>query len=98
MAGRSRGGRLAERYRVELVCFPLVAAVYALLLFGWGYNTFYYDSALYWQLGHSFEHDGHFSRVAFRRVSPKPSEGGKPDTTYDSDPLHTRSTCADRHT
>lgn len=61
--------RLAQedesRFRVELVCIPIVATAYAAHLFLRGYKTFYYDSYLYWQLGHSFEHNGHFSLVAF---------------------------------
>lgn len=61
------------RFRVELGCFPLVAGVYVAHLFVSGYNRFYYDSAVYWQLGHSFEHNGHFSLTAYH-VAP----GGYP--------------------
>jgi hypothetical protein len=43
-----------------------VAAVYAIHLFASGYDRFYYDSAVYWQLGDRFERDGHFSLFAYR--------------------------------
>ncbi len=58
------GREPARRFRAELVCFPLVAAVYAAHLFLSGDDTFYYDSSFYWQLGHSFERNGHFSLLA----------------------------------
>jgi hypothetical protein len=56
----------AARLRLELVCFPLVAAVYAAHLFASGYDRFYYDSEVYWQLGGRFEHNGHFSLLDYR--------------------------------
>jgi hypothetical protein len=55
----------AEPIHLELVCFPLVAAIYAAHLFVSGYDRFYYDASLYWQLGHSFESNGHFSLLAY---------------------------------
>jgi hypothetical protein len=57
-----------RRIPVELTCFPIVAAVYALHLFITGYDRFYYDSGVYWQLGHAFEHEGHFSLVAYHEA------------------------------
>jgi hypothetical protein len=54
-----------RRFRVEFVCFPLVAAVYAAHLFSSGYDTFYYDAAGYWARGQSFESNGHFSLLAY---------------------------------
>jgi hypothetical protein len=55
----------AARVPYEFVCFPLVAAVFAAHLFTSGYDRFYYDSSLYWELGKTFEHDGHFSLLAY---------------------------------
>jgi hypothetical protein len=55
----------ASRLRLELVCFPLVAMAYGLNFLLSGYDRFYYDATEYWQLGDRFEHNGHFSLVAF---------------------------------
>jgi hypothetical protein len=61
------------RISLEPVCFLLVAGIYAAHLFLSGYDQFYYDSAVYWQLGNSFTSNGHFSLLAFQ-VQP----GGYP--------------------
>jgi len=55
----------AGQLPLDLVCFPLVFAVYAAHLFMSGYDRFYYDASLYWQLGQSFVSNGHFSLVAY---------------------------------
>jgi hypothetical protein len=57
----------------EPMCFVLVVAIYAAHLFASGYGQFYYDSGVYWQLGDSFEHNGHFSLLSYH-VAP----GGYP--------------------
>ena len=69
----TRVGRAADlggRFRVEIVCFPFVVAAYAAHLFLSGYDRFYYDSSVYWQLGHSFHYNGHFSLVGFQEGVP----------------------------
>ncbi len=66
----ARASDLGGRFRVEIVCFPFVAAAYAAHLFLSGYDRFYYDSSVYWQLGHSFHHNGHFSLVGFQEGVP----------------------------
>jgi hypothetical protein len=53
--------RHVERLRSEPACFALVAGVYLLYLFVSGYDSFYYDAAVYWQQGKSFDSSGHFS-------------------------------------
>lgn len=54
-----------RQLRLELVCFPLVALAYGLHFLLSGYDRFYYDATEYWQLGDRFDHNGHFSLVAF---------------------------------
>lgn len=54
--------------RVELVCFPLVAAVYLTHLLVSGYDRFYYDAGHYWQLAGRFEVNGHYSLLAYDDV------------------------------
>ena len=53
------------RFRPEAACFAVVAGVYLLHLFLSGYDRFYYDSSVYWQLGDRFEENGHFSLLAY---------------------------------
>jgi hypothetical protein len=55
----------ARRLPFELVCFPIVSAVYGLHFLVSGYDRFYYDSEQYWQLGGAFERNGHFSLLAY---------------------------------
>ena len=54
-----------ERNRVELWCFPLVTAVYAVDLGTSGINRFYADSQNYWDLSQTFDPHGHFSLFAY---------------------------------
>ncbi len=54
-----------HRRAQEALLFAAVAGVYLLHLFLAGYDRFYYDASLYWQLGDSFEQNGHFSLVAY---------------------------------
>jgi hypothetical protein len=55
----------ARHQQVELVCFPVVAMAYGLYFLLSGYNRFYYDAAEYWRLADRFDHNGHFSLVAY---------------------------------
>jgi hypothetical protein len=71
-AGKSRASRAqgtvrgaARQLEVEVACFALVTGVYLLHLFVSGYDRFYYDAQFYWNLGQSFEHNGHFSLVSY---------------------------------
>jgi hypothetical protein len=61
------GGLLLRARRIppEPVCFTLVAVAYAIHFVLSGYHHFYFDATEYWQLGDRFQHDGHFSLVAF---------------------------------
>jgi hypothetical protein len=59
---------LRERARhipFELLCFPIVAGVYAVHLFVSGYDQFYYDAARYWEAAKLFDTGGRFSLLAF---------------------------------
>jgi hypothetical protein len=56
---------LARRFRLELICFPLVAGIYGLHFALSGYDRFYYDSAEFWRIAGTFKHDGHFSLLAY---------------------------------
>ena len=58
------GGWLKAR-QLELACFPVVALAYGLHFLLSGYNRFYHDATEYWQLGDRFDHNGHFSLVAY---------------------------------
>ena len=42
-----------------------IGAVYALYLLTSEYHNLYYDAELYWQSGHRFYHNGHFSLLAY---------------------------------
>jgi hypothetical protein len=55
----------ARRLPPEPVCFTLVAAAYGIHFLLSGYQGFYYDATEYWRLGTRFEHNGHFSLVAY---------------------------------
>jgi len=55
----------ARRIRPEPVCFALVAGAYGLHFLLSGYHGFYYDATYYWRLRNHFQHNGHFSLVAF---------------------------------
>lgn len=57
--------RQVRRFRLELTCFPIVAGVYALHFVLSGYSRFYYDSEEFWRVGGTFEHNGHFSLLAY---------------------------------
>ena len=56
--------RVAQ-YRIGLVCFPTVMAVYAAHLFSSSFATFSYDSQTYWLLGKTFKRNGQFSLVSY---------------------------------
>jgi hypothetical protein len=43
----------------------LVAGAYVVYFLSAGYDRFYHDSDLYWKLGRTFRHDGHFSLVSY---------------------------------
>ena len=60
-----RVSELARRFRLELICFPLVTAVYALHFGVSGYSRFYYDSDEFWRIGDTFDHNGHFSLLSY---------------------------------
>jgi hypothetical protein len=66
--GANAGG-VAWRTPIEVICFGLVASLYALHLFIAGDDTFHYDSSVYWKLGESFASGGHFSFFSYQDVT-----------------------------
>jgi hypothetical protein len=54
-----------RRLPPEPVCVTLVAAAYGIHFLLSGYDSFYYDATEYWRLRDRFEHNGHFSLVAY---------------------------------
>jgi hypothetical protein len=61
----SRAWLQTRPIRLELVCFPVVALAYGLHFLLSGYNRFYFDASDYWDQGKRFEHNGHFSLLAY---------------------------------
>jgi hypothetical protein len=55
----------ARRLPPEPVCFTLVAAAYGIHFLLSGYDGFFYDATYYWGLRDHFQHNGHFSLVAY---------------------------------
>jgi hypothetical protein len=55
----------ARHLKLEFVCFPVVAIAYGIHFLLSGYDSFYYDATEYWRLGDRFQHNGHFSLVAY---------------------------------
>ena len=57
--------RPAPAWRQEAELATAIAVVYCLYLFSSEYHNLYYDAEDYWQLGHRFYHNGHFSLLAY---------------------------------
>ncbi|WP_046242560.1 hypothetical protein [Hymenobacter terrenus] len=55
----------ARGWRHEALVVAIIAGVYAIYLLTSDYQNLYYDAEDYWQLGHRFYQDGHFSLLAY---------------------------------
>lgn len=55
---------LRERRQVAAVAV-VIGVLFGLYLFGSEYQNLYYDAEMYWQLGHRFYQNGHFSLLAY---------------------------------
>jgi hypothetical protein len=55
----------ARRLPPGPVCFAFVAGAYGIHFVLSGYHGFFYDATEYWRLRNRFEHNGHFSLVAY---------------------------------